>query len=74
MVRRLMGARVPEVVASRWQIDSTATSRLMNEFYRNLIAGDTVSDALTTASRNLRTEPGFAHPYYWAGFSAFGRN
>ena len=74
LVRRLMGARVPEVVASRWQIDSTATSRLMNEFYKNLIAGDTVSGALTIASRTLRTEPGFAHPYYWAGFSAFGRN
>ena len=74
LVRRLMLARIPEVVASRWQIDSSATRLLMTEFYRNLMAGHSVSSALMMASRTIRSEPGFAHPYYWAGFSAFGKN
>jgi CHAT domain-containing protein len=74
LVRRLMSARVPEVVASRWQVDSTATRHLMMAFYKRLIAGDSVSTSVETAARNVRSEPGFAHPYYWAGFSVFGEN
>jgi CHAT domain-containing protein len=72
MVTRLMTAHVPEVVASRWMVDSTATSLLMTKFYSELLAGVPVSQALESAMRSVRARSEFSHPYYWAGFSVFG--
>jgi CHAT domain-containing protein len=73
LVRRLMEAGVPEVVASRWMVDSPATLALMKNFYRHLLSGKSVSAALALASRDLRSRPEYSHPFYWAGFSVFGR-
>jgi CHAT domain-containing protein len=74
MVRRLMGARVPEVLASRWTVDSAATTVLMKGFYSELLAGMPPSEALNSATRTVRARSEFSHPYYWAGFSVFGRS
>jgi CHAT domain-containing protein len=74
MVRRLMSARVPEVLASRWTVDSAATTVLMKEFYSKLLVGMSPSEALNSATRTVRARPEFSHPYYWAGFSVFGRS
>jgi CHAT domain-containing protein/cytochrome c-type biogenesis protein CcmH/NrfG len=73
MARRFIGAGVPEVIASRWPVDSAATGWLMSRFYEQLVAGKTVSAALSTAARETRSRAGFQHPFYWAGFSVFGR-
>jgi len=73
MVRRLIGARVPEVVASRWMVDSGATVILMKNFYAQLLAGNSPSESLARASRALRAQPGFGHPFYWSSFAVFGR-
>jgi len=73
LVRRLIEAGVPEVVASRWMVDSSATFPLMRSFYRELLAGKPVSVALALASRDLRSRPEYSHPFFWAGFSVFGR-
>jgi CHAT domain-containing protein len=74
LARLLVGAGIPEVVASRWMVNSRATAALMQEFYAQLFAGKGVSLALRDASRNLRSREGFAHPFYWAGFTVFGKN
>lgn len=74
LVRRLMVARVPEVVASRWMVDSAATALLMSGFYSELRTGASPSEALNGAMRNVRSRPEFSHPYFWAGFSVFGRS
>lgn len=74
LARLLVGAGVAEVVASRWAVDSRATKILMEEFYSQLLSGAEVSLALRQASRRLRTEEEFRHPFYWAGFSAFGKS
>jgi CHAT domain-containing protein len=55
-------------------VNSRATAALMQEFYAQLFAGKGVSLALRDASRNLRSREGFAHPFYWAGFTVFGKN
>jgi CHAT domain-containing protein len=73
-VLRLIGARVPDVVASRWMVDSSATSELMRSFYRALLAGQPASQSLSAARRDVRSQARFAHPYYWAGFSVFGQS
>jgi CHAT domain-containing protein/tetratricopeptide (TPR) repeat protein len=74
LARLLVGAGVPEVVASRWKVNSRATAALMQEFYAQLFAGKGVSLALRDASQKLRSSEGFAHPFYWAGFTVFGEN
>jgi CHAT domain-containing protein len=74
LVRRLMVAHVPEVIASRWSVNSEATSDLMTTFYRQLLAGQPVAASLAFAARSVRAQPKFSHPYYWAAFSAFGSN
>jgi CHAT domain-containing protein len=74
LARLLVGAGVPEVVASRWVVNSRATARLMEEFYTQLLSGKDVSLALSNASRKLREQAEFRHPFYWASFSAFGKS
>jgi CHAT domain-containing protein len=72
-VRRLLAARVPTVVASRWEVDSGATATLMKVFYINLLQGHSVSASLASARREIRSIARFDHPYYWAAFSVFGK-
>ena len=74
LARLLVGSGVPEVVASRWIVNSRATAALMEEFYAQLLSGKDISFALSSASRKLREQAEFAHPFYWASFSAFGKS
>ena len=74
LARSLIGVGVPDVVASRWMVDSRATAAVMKEFYAQLLSGKSVSEALGVASRSLRKNPELSHPFYWAGFSAFGKS
>ena len=67
-------AGVPQVVASRWDVDSAATATLMRAFYQHYVAGGSAAHALQAAAGKLRASPATGHPYYWAAFDAFGRN
>lgn len=71
LVRVFLGAGVPHVVASRWNVDSAATRQFMNLFYRALLHGNTVADSIHQAQIGLRSAAGMAHPYYWSAFTAF---
>ncbi|MDE3136044.1 MAG: CHAT domain-containing protein [Acidobacteriota bacterium] len=73
LVGSFLLAGVPDVVASRWNVDSTETTSLMQIFYRRLLAGDSVARALQRASKAVRMQPETAHPYFWAAFGAYGR-
>lgn len=72
LARIFMRAGVPDVVASKWRVDSQASSDLMHEFYAHLLQGKPATDALREAERDLRSNPETSHPYYWAAFSIFG--
>lgn len=65
------GAR--SVVASLWSVDDEASAELMRRFYRRLRRGDSKAEALRRARFELRGDPRFAHPYYWAPFVLVGR-
>jgi CHAT domain-containing protein/cytochrome c-type biogenesis protein CcmH/NrfG len=69
----LLRAGVPHVVASRWAVDSTETRGFVQDFYRNALSGQTVSDAIRLTSRRMLLNARTAHPYYWAAFAAYGR-
>jgi len=61
---------VPHVIATRWNVDSSAGRTLIRAFYDAIASGRSVSQSLADAqSRVRRIEP---HPYYWAGFDALG--
>jgi len=63
---------VPEVVSTRWQIDSDSAVSMMDSFYRGLAAGQTVAQALTSARQSLVHDARYRHPYYWAAYYASG--
>jgi CHAT domain-containing protein/tetratricopeptide (TPR) repeat protein len=69
----LLRAGVPHVVASRWAVDSAETRRFVEDFYRHVLSGQTVSEAIQLSSRNMLSNPRTAHPYYWSAFAAYGR-
>jgi CHAT domain-containing protein len=71
LVRVFLGAGVPHVVASRWNVDSAATRQFMNLFYRALLQGNTVAASIHQAQISLRSAAGMAHPYYWSAFTTF---
>jgi CHAT domain-containing protein/tetratricopeptide (TPR) repeat protein len=72
IVGTLASLGVPDVVATRWQIDSGSAVPLMEAFYGGLARGLTVPQALTAARQTLSRDPRYAHPYYWAAYYASG--
>jgi tetratricopeptide (TPR) repeat protein len=72
IVDTLASLGVPEVVATRWQIDSASAVPMMDAFYRGLVNGLTVPQALTAARQSLIRDARYKHPYYWAAYYASG--
>jgi CHAT domain-containing protein len=66
-------AGVPHVVASRWAVDSAATRGIVQDFYRNALSGQTVSEAIRLTSLKTLASQSTSHPYYWSAFAAYGR-
>ena len=71
LVRMFARAGVPELVASRWKVDSAATSFFMQKFYGALMSGKAVTESMREAQRALRARPETSHPYYWGAFANF---
>jgi CHAT domain-containing protein/tetratricopeptide (TPR) repeat protein len=63
---------VPHVVASRWDIDSSTTVKIMDAFYKALLSGASIPQALSSSERLIRASTKTSHPYYWAAFTSFG--
>ncbi|MGB7549726.1 MAG: CHAT domain-containing protein [Terracidiphilus sp.] len=72
IVDTLASLGVPQVVATRWQIDSASAVPLMDAFYRGLANGLSVPEALTAARQSLIRDARYRHPYYWAAYYASG--
>jgi CHAT domain-containing protein len=72
IVTTLESLGVPDVVATRWQIDSGSAVPMMEVFYNGLAKGSAVPQALTAARRSMVRDPRYRHPYYWAAWYASG--
>ncbi len=72
IVDTLAALGVPDVVATRWQIDSASAVPMMDVFYRGLADGLSVPEALTEARQSLSRDPRYSHPYYWAAYYVSG--
>ena len=73
LVRTLMAGGVPNVIASRWNVDSESTVELFQNFYTNLNRGETAAQALRGARQALLEHTDSSHPYFWASFNLTGR-
>jgi CHAT domain-containing protein len=68
-------AGAQSAIATLWQVDDAATAQLIIQFYQNLQAGQTKSEALQSAQRSwLAANPNgqYQHPGYWAAFVLVG--
>ena len=74
LTQALFHAGVPNVISSRWNVDSAVTANLMKAFYAHLLNGDNARDSLRASELALATQPVSAHPYYWAAFALHGMN
>lgn len=73
LTRAFMHAGATRVMASLWEVDDYATSRLMEKFYRHLYFGkQSPPAALRQAQLELAAESRTADPYYWAAFQIQG--
>ncbi|HEV2498309.1 MAG TPA: CHAT domain-containing protein [Terriglobia bacterium] len=64
------GAR--SVVGSLWEVDDSATSIQMKQFYRHLAQGEDEAAALRQAKLDYLQMMGDRAPIYWAGFVLVG--
>ncbi len=61
------------MLASLWTASDTYTTDLMDQFYRNLAAGQDEGEALRQAELDLLKKfRAQAVPFYWAGFTLVG--
>jgi CHAT domain-containing protein len=70
LVRSLIAAGVPTVIASHWNVDSQSTGAFMQSFYSHL-----AKEPAATALQNARVEMRAInpHPYFWGAFSLSGK-
>ena len=64
------GARA--VLVSQWSVSDEATSALMLNFYRHYLDSDNKAIALQSAMRELRQDPKYQDPSFWAAFTLVG--
>jgi len=63
---KLAGAQT--LIMSLWKVDDRGTVDIMNEFYKNWLAGKSKQEAFKEAQRSMRSNTHYASPYYWAAF------
>jgi len=63
-----LAAGVPTTVVSQWKVGSASTADLMVDFHKQLRAGRSTASALRDAMLDLRRNPQYRHPFYWAPF------
>jgi CHAT domain-containing protein len=69
LTRGFWYAGAPRVVASLWDVRDQATAELMRRFYRGLLRDSLrPAAALRAAQLEMRNDPRWSAPYYWAGF------
>lgn len=67
-------AGASRVLASLWPVEDEATTELMDRFYEHLLdEGAPPALALRRAQLDIKKEPRWEAPYFWAGFHLQGR-
>ena len=77
LTRAFMFAGAPRVICSLWKVDDEATQALMVKFYelwnpKDGSKGLGAAAALKKAQEYVKSQEGWAHPYYWAAWVLWG--
>ena len=72
LTQAFMSAGAPTVISSQWRVNDSATRALFEAFYAHLTNGYSPARALREASRLIREQTGWEHPYFWAPFIVNG--
>ena len=72
IARAFLGAGARSVLVSLWGIDVEATFQFMKHFYKELVKGRRVSEALNQAMKCMRESGEFREVKYWAPFVLIG--
>ena len=69
-----MHAGARRVVSTLWGVDDAVTATLMSRFYERLLGPRPLppAAALRAAQLDVRAQPRWRHPYYWAAFQLQG--
>jgi CHAT domain-containing protein len=74
--RAFIVAGCPNLVMTLWTVDDRSSERIMVSFYKALLSGSGIADALQTSKKLYleQVDQLHAHPHYWAGFIELGQN
>ncbi|HEX3917349.1 MAG TPA: CHAT domain-containing protein [Caulobacteraceae bacterium] len=74
LARAFLFAGSRSVLVSNWEVSDIATTDLILRTFKGLRDDSSIgrAEALRRAMQELRSEPGFAHPYFWAPFVLVG--
>jgi CHAT domain-containing protein len=77
LLRVLLYAGAPSLVVSLWSVDDRSTGELMRRFYTTLHQTGSSpfpnrAEVLRRAMLEIRRQPGWEHPYFWAPFILVG--
>ena len=72
--RAFLAAGASRLVISLWSVDDRATAELMARFYRRMLGPEHIAPAaaLGAAQLEMRAQPRWRSPYFWAGFLLLG--
>ena len=72
IARAFLGAGARSVLVSLWAIDDEATFQFMKHFYKELVRGRRVCEALDQAMKCMRESGDFREMKHWAPFALIG--
>ena len=71
LVRAFLQAGVPQVIASRWNVDSGVAKQFTEELYLIWSSGKTPTVAAHLAITSIKQNHALSHPFYWASVMIF---
>lgn len=72
IVRAFLAAGARSVVSTLWPIEDQSAAQLFSDFYERARRMP-LARALAESQRQLRGDPAFAHPYFWAPYVLSGQ-
>ena len=74
LARGFIFAGIPTIIMTLWAVEDQSGSVLMSSFYKNLVDGMEIDEALREAKLQYlkNADQLRAHPYLWSGYVSIG--
>jgi CHAT domain-containing protein len=75
LARLFLSSGADAAISSTLKVDNNASAELFKYFYQFLYNGNTVSESLFKAKKELRKRtPEFNNPYFWSSYQLLGKD